>query len=157
METLKIEIEKAVKQAVKDFLTVNFDDVVIYGTALSAKGLFTQIDNLINIDVEEYLMNKACEGKIFEENEEIPEHDLVIYQKRFEEYELEYERLKKKVTKPIHQDYKAKMIELREEYLNLEKKYCEYFNVQDEKTEPKTKGVLSIIEKWRKPKPKSDS
>jgi len=126
MEKLKIEIEKAAKQAIKDFLTTNFDDIVIYNTKLSAKQLFTQIDNLINIDVdiEEYLMN----------------------------YSKEYERLKKQVIKPIHQNYKTKTAELCEEYLNLKTKYCEYFSNQNNKTEPKTKGVLSIIDKWRKSK-----
>ncbi|QTA82314.1 Uncharacterized protein dnl_46880 [Desulfonema limicola] len=156
MEKLKIEIKNAAKKAVKDFLTENFDEIVMYNKTLSAKHLFSRIDNLINIDVEEYLMNKACQGKTFEENEEIPEHDLAIYQKRFEEYGIEYERLKKQVIKPVHQDYKAKIAELRQEYLGLEKKYCEYFDLQNNKAEPKTKGVLSIIDKWRKPKPGSD-
>jgi len=152
MERLKIEIEKAAKQAIKNFLTANFDDIVIYDTKLSAKQLFTQIDNFINIDVEEYLMNKACNNRTFQRNEDIPEHDLTIYQKKFEEYSKEYERFKKQVIKPIHQDYKTKITELHKEYLNLKTKYCEYFSIQNNKTKPKTKGVLSIIDKWRKSK-----
>jgi len=156
MEKLKIEIEKAAKKTIRDFLSANFDDIVIYDEQLSAQRLCTQIDNVINVDVEEYLMNKACGGKTFGENEEIPEHDLANYQKKFEEYGKQYEALKKQVTKPIHRDYKARVAELREEYLKLEKKYCGYFDYKNDKPEPKSKGVLSLIDKWRKPKPTSD-
>lgn len=151
MEELKLEIEKTVRQIVKNFFIANFDEILIYKKTLSARLLYEQIDKAIDIDVEQYLMSKACNNKIFKEDEQIPENELAEYQAKFEQYEADYESLKKQVIKPIHLNFKSKIEELKKEYRDLEVKYCQYF-INKEKPETKPKGVLSIIDKWRKSK-----
>ena len=109
MDILKKEINKAVHQIIRDFLRENIDEVIRKNRSLSARYLFDQIDSVIDIDVEEYLLSLACEGRDFTRDRKIPDDELEEYQKRFEIYQKEYDRLKKLTAKPVHMELKEKI------------------------------------------------